>query len=217
MSGSRPVRWAAMVAGSVAASACAPVFSDLQSARTLPPGKVELTPQATSTSFRDDDESEHVQDHLGAQVAVGVAERVELRGRYERILVDDSGGGQDGVHANVVGFGPKVALVRDRVSLYVPVGLAFGNDIESRETLTLQPTVLASFPAGNYVEINTSAKANLPLDDEGDMFRGFGVNLGLGLGPRGGAWSIRPEAGVLFAKDDVKYLHASIGVSLRPR
>jgi hypothetical protein len=193
------------------------VFSDLQSARTLPPGKVELTPQGTTTSFRDDDESEHVQDHIGLQLGVGVADRVELRARYERVFLDGSDQDGDSVGTNVVGLGPKVALVRDRLALHVPIGFAFGGGADSAETLTLQPTLLASFPAGNYVEINTSAKANLPLDSDADLFRGFGLNLGLGLGPRGGSWSIRPEAGVLFARDDVKYLQASIGVGLRPR
>ena len=57
----------------------------------------------------------------------------------------------------------------------------------------------------------------LPAEEsQQDLLRGFGLNLGLGLGPRGGPWSIRPEAGILFAKDDVKYLQASVGVSLRP-
>jgi hypothetical protein len=196
------------------APACAPVFSDLQSARTLPRGKAEVTPLFTTTSFVDDDESEHVQNHLGLQLGVGATDRLEVRGRYERIFLDGSDEDGDSVGTNVVGLGPKVVLVRDRLSLYVPIGIAFGGGVDTSQTFTFQPTLLASFPAGHYVEIDTSAKANLPFQQ--DLLRGFGLNLGLGLGPRGGPWSIRPEAGILFAKDDVKYLQASVGVSLRP-
>lgn len=219
MSGSRrsgsAMAAAVGIAGAVAATACAPVFSDLQSARTMPPGQVEVTPHATTTSFDDDDEREHVQNHFGLQVAVGVSDRVELRGRYERILIDSSGE-TDSAGLNVVGFGPKVSLIRDRLALHVPVGFAFGGGAESTQSWAMQPTLLASLPAGSFVEINTSARANLPFSDD-DTFRGFGFNLGLGLGPRGGRWSIRPEAGILFAKDDVRYLQASLGVSLRPQ
>jgi hypothetical protein len=197
------------VAVATVATACAPVFSDLQSARTLPPGKTEVTPLLTTTGFVDDDESEHVQNQLGLQVALGATDRFEVRGRYERVFVGEEG-------ANVFGLGPKIALVRDRLSLYVPLGLAFGGDIDSGETLTLQPTLIASAPAGDHVEVNLSAKGNLPLKGDEHPYRGFGLNLGLGLGPRGRAWSIRPEAGILFARDDVKYLQASIGISLRP-
>jgi hypothetical protein len=190
--------------------ACAPVFSDLQSARLLPKGAVEVTPQGTATWFSDPDESEHVQNHVGAQVAVGLSDRVELRSRYERILVGDDGGG-----ANLVALGPKIGLVRDRLALHLPVGLAFAGDSESVAWAT-QPALIATFPLSETVELNPSVKYTIPINDA-DGFRGLALNLGLGLGPRDGTFAFRPEAGVMFAPDDVKYYQASFGLSFRPR
>lgn len=190
--------------------ACAPVFSDLQSARMLPKGEIEVTPQGTSTWFSEPGESEHVQNHLGAQVGVGLSDHVELRARYERLLVGDDGDG-----ANVVALGPKVGLVRDRLALHVPVAVAFAGDSAS-EAWATQPSLIATFPLSDAIELNPSVKYTIPINDA-DGFRGLALNLGLGLGPRDGTFVVRPEAGVMFAPDDVRYYQASIGLSIRPR
>lgn len=190
--------------------ACAPVFSDLQSARLLPKGGIEVTAQGTSTWFSDPDESEHVQNHLGAQVGLGLSDRVELRTRYERLLVGDDGGS-----ANLVALGPKIGLVRDRLALHVPLALAFAGDSESVAWAT-QPSLIATFPVSDAIELNPSVKYTIPIDDA-DGFRGLALNLGLGLGRRDAVLVFRPEAGVMFARDDVRYYQASVAVSLRPR
>ncbi|MET0551695.1 MAG: hypothetical protein ABW221_01565 [Vicinamibacteria bacterium] len=195
----------------LATGACAPVFSDLQSARMLPKGAVEVTAHGTSTWFGDDDESEHVQNHFGVQLGTGVTERVEVRARYERILVGDDGS------ANLLAIGPKIGLVEDRLALSVPVALAFSGDEDAEgTTVHTQPGLIATFPVSDVVELNPSVKYTIPIDDE-DGFRGLSLNLGLGLGPRSGKWVVRPEAGVLFGPDDVKYYQASVGLSIRPQ
>lgn len=204
---SHRVRSIALVAA-LAPAACAPVFSDLQSARTLPRGKVEVTPHGTSTWGADDDDSDHIQNHLGAQAAVGLSDRVELRARYEHIDIGDEG-------ANVAALGPKVALVPDRLALHAPVAVAFAGDSDSA-AWAAQPALIASFPVSNLVELNPAVKYTIPIDDA-DGFRGLALNLGLGLGPRDGVFVLRPEVGVMFARDDVRYYQASVGVSLRPR
>jgi hypothetical protein len=196
------------LAAALATAACAPVFSDLQSARTLPRGAFELTPQGTSTWGSDDDDSDHIQNHIGAQAALGLSDRTEVRARFEHIDVDDEG-------ANVVALGPKVALVPDRLALYVPVAVAFAGDSDSA-AWAAQPALIASFPLSNLVELNPSVKYTIPINDA-DGFRGLALNLGLGLGPRDGVFVFRPEAGVMFAPDDVRYYQASVGLTFRPR
>ena len=120
-------------AAALGGTGCAPVFSDLQSARLAGPGRVEVTPSATTTHFSGDEESEKLQDEFGLQAAAGVHDRVDLRVRYVRVrtaeLDDDVGG--DSVGVNVVAFGPKLGLVKDRLALAIPVGFAFGGDIDS--------------------------------------------------------------------------------------
>ncbi len=122
----------------VALGACAPTFSDLQSARLAGPKRVEITPSYSSVSFSNEGEREKVQDHVGVQVATGISERTDLRLRYELITLGD--GESSTIH--VLGAGPKFSLAKDRAAFYVPIGFAFGSDIETSETFQVQPTLL---------------------------------------------------------------------------
>ncbi len=181
---------------------CAPVFSDLQSARLVGRGRVELTPSASSLSFADDEGSDHVENHYGLQLATGIAPRVDLRARYERA---------PGV--NVVGFGPKLALVKDTLAFALPVGFAFGEDIDSGETWEAHPTLLATWRAAKGAEFSVSGKILLPLSgDERETL--YAVNLGLGLGRDVARWAIRPEVGFLWNPGESgHYTHLSLGFS----
>jgi hypothetical protein len=196
-------------------SACAPVFSDLQSARLLDKGRVELTPSASYVGFSndDDDASGHVQDGYGVQLGVGLHDAVELRARYEHI---DGAGEVPGVE--VVGFGPKVRLLRDHLALYVPVGRAFGGgeDADLSESWQVHPTLIGTAPVHRNVEVNASAKYLIPLSgDGGDDTLAFNLGLGLGQLDR---WAIRPEAGILVNPGEGgHFYHFSLGVSLRPK
>jgi hypothetical protein len=188
---------------------CAPVFSDLQSARLVGPGRVEVTPGFSTVSFSDEGDSEHVQNHAGIQVATGVHEKVDLRVRYERVKVEDSPG------VNVVGFGPKIQPVRDHGAAYVPGGFAFGGGIDSAETWSVHPTLLLTGQVQSSVELNGSVKYLVPLREEaGDNLLAF--NVGLGLGPARGRWAIRPEFGMLFNPGESgHFTQFSVGFSIR--
>jgi hypothetical protein len=190
-------------------SACAPVFSDLQSAKLVGKGNVELTPSASTVTFSDEDETEHAQTHLGVQVAAGVSDHVDLRARYERVTAEDEG-------INVVGFGPKVRLVKDHVAAYLPVGFAFGSDLESDKTWAFHPTLLLTAQPHRLVEVTGSAKYMVPLDEEaGDNLLAF--NAGLGLGSDAGRWTLRPEVGILLNPgEDGHFMQYSLGLSVRP-
>ena len=73
----------ALTAGlALSTGACAPVFSELQSARLVGVGRTEVTPAATANYFTEDGETNHVEDHYGIQAATGVHERIDLRVRY---------------------------------------------------------------------------------------------------------------------------------------
>jgi hypothetical protein len=193
----------------VIVSACAPVFSDLQSAKLVGKGKVEVTPGFSSVSFSGEEDSGHVQNHAGLQVATGVHDKVDLRVRYERVMVEDGPG------INVLGFGPKVQLLKDHIAAYLPVGFAFGGDIETGKTWAVHPTLLLSGQVHPNVEVNGSAKYLVPLHEEGgDNLLAF--NVGLGLGPAQGRWALRPEFGMLFNPGEEGHFNQfSIGLSIR--
>jgi hypothetical protein len=199
-----------LLVAAVAIAGCAPVFSDLQSARLAGPGVVEVTPGASTVHFSDGGPSTHVQDHYGIQVATGVQDRVDLRVRYERIVLDAGAEAEGGV--NVLGFGPKLGLVRDRLALAVPVGFAFGGGVDSGQTWEAQPTLLGTLAAGRVVEITAAAKYIVPLGAEGadDL---VALNIGLGLGPRD-RWLFRPEIGFLWNPgEDGAFYHGSLGLT----
>src|SRR5262245_54826542 len=192
-------------------TACAPVFSDLQSAKLVAPGQVELTPGIGTVKFSnpDEDDSGRVQDQFGIQAGLGLHEAVELRGRFEHVQV----AGNDGPSVEIFGVGPKVRLVKDRLALYVPVGRAFGggDDADYSETWQVHPTLLLTLPAHRSVEVNASAKYLIPLNADDDAEKQWAFNLGLGLGPNLDRWAIRPEVGVLLNPDDQgRFYHFSL-------
>jgi hypothetical protein len=167
-----------------ASAGCAPVFSDFQSAKLVGRERVEVTPSYSSVAVSGDDGG-HVQDELGLQIAEGVLDRVDLRGRYVRV---------EGV--NVVGLGPKIGLVKDKVALAIPVGFAFGKDVDSGQSWAVHPTLILTAPVSPSVEFTASTKALVPLSASGEDTT-VAVNLGAGLGKLD-SWAIRPEIGFLF-------------------
>lgn len=190
---------------------CAPVFSELQSARLVGKGHTEVTPSISSVSFSNDGDSEHIQNHFGVQGAYGVGEKVDLRLRYERIQVDT--GGRDSFGVNVLAFGAKIATVKDRSAFYIPVGFAFGSEIDDvSETIAFHPTILFSIPASQNLELNPSAKALIPTNDS-DVLLAF--NVGAGISNDLTRWALRPEIGFLLNPgEDGHFMHLSIGVTV---
>jgi len=190
---------------------CAPVFSDLQSARLAGKGHSEVTPSVSSVSFSSEGESEHIQNHFGVQGGYGISEQADLRFRYERIEVDTGGGDPYGV--NVLAFGPKIAIGQQRAAIYLPVGFAFGGGIEEvSDTIAFHPTILFSIPANQNFEMNPSAKLLVPTNDS-DLLVAF--NLGAGISSDLTKWAFRPEVGFLFNPgEDGHFLHLSVGVTV---
>ena len=187
---------------------CAPVFSELQSAKLVGPGHLEVTPSFSSVSLSSEGESEHIQNHYGVQAGLGINRQMDFRLRYERISVDLDGDGSFGV--NILGFGPKFSLVKDMVAVYVPIGFAFGEDIEVSETWQIHPTLLITLPVSKYIEFNPSAKILIPIKGEQDTLVAF--NLSTAISANLEKWAIRPEIGFLYNPGESgHFMHFSIG------
>lgn len=169
---------------------CAPVFSDLQSARLVGKGNFEVTPSYTSVSFGEDGESDGVQNHLGAQMAFGLSEKVDLRARIEHIWLKED----DSYNEQVFGIGPKFSFVKDRVAGYLPVGFAL-SDIG--ETVGIQPTLLFTLPlVPDKLDFNPSAKYLIQFCEDCDNLVAF--NLGLAFSEDISRWALRAEYGLLY-------------------
>jgi len=190
---------------------CVAPFSDLQSAKLLGKGNVEVTPSYTSVSVSDEGQTEHIQNHYGAQIGFGLAKFMDLRLRYEHIsaTVDE-----ESVSANVIGFGPKFRLAKNWLAFYLPIGFAFGGDVEDgSESWQIHPTLLATVPVGKYLEINPSAKIMIPFSSDAfDTLYAF--NLGLAISSDVSKWAIRPEVGICTSFEGGSFLQFSVGLSL---
>jgi hypothetical protein len=203
------MRIAVLVAGTATLlAACAAPFSDLQSARLAGPDHIEATPAYSAVFFSAADDTERVQNHFGFQAATGISSRTDLRIRYERIAFYDSDAA-----VNVLGLGPKFGLLPDRVALYVPVGFAFGSDIETSDTFQVHPTLLLTLQVHQFAEVNGSVKALIPITER-DIDDLVAFNVGLGLGPDLRRWAVRPEVGFLFNPgEEGHFRHFSIGLT----
>ena len=199
---------------------CAPVFSEMQSAKLIGPGHVEITSSFSSVSISSEGESEHIQNQFGVQAGLGVNRIMDFRLRYEHISVDMEvlAGGlnsfglgiPESFGVNILGFGPKFSLVKDWVAIFVPVGFAFGEDLEVSDTWQIHPTLLLTLPISKYIEFNSSAKALIPFQSGQETLVAF--NLGIGISPNLEKWVIRTEIGFLYNPGESgHFMHLSVG------
>lgn len=204
-----------LIAGlAITATGCAPVFSELQSARTVGKNRVEITPSYSSINYSEEGWGDGFQKHVGAQVAYGITPRLDMRLRYEFIWLKDAAD----ENVSVIGFGPKFALWQDWLAVTVPVGKIIsdiGADVNGNPPNTWQvhPTLLFSAPViKDMVHINLSPKLLIPLCDDCQSL--VAANFGLALSTNLNKWALRPEYGVLFGPElEGYYSHFSIGIS----
>ncbi|HYN10920.1 MAG TPA: hypothetical protein VES67_26290 [Vicinamibacterales bacterium] len=109
----------------IVTGACAPVFSD---ARLVGKGQFEITPNLSAAGFSAEGESEHVVNNFGVHGLVGLHERADVDVGYMRAQIanEDSG-------VNILEFGPKFSLVRDRAAFALPMGFVFGENTDVGE------------------------------------------------------------------------------------
>jgi hypothetical protein len=192
-------------------TSCIAPFSDIQSAKLLGKGNVEVTPSYSSVSVSSEGETEHVQNHFGVQAGYGLLKFMDLRIRYERITGDIDEETSFGV--NVIGFGPKFRLAKNWLALYVPVGFAFGNEVSVSETWQVHPTLLGTWALGKSFELNPSAKVMIPFKkNEIDTLYAF--NLGAAISTDVSKWAIRPEIGICTNFQGGHFMQFSVGLTV---
>ena len=198
---------ACLAALAALASGCAAPFADLQGARTAGRGNVEVTGSFSSVHYSAEGESGETQREYTGQLAAGYSDGTDWRFRYTHIGPPD--GGEGGI--NVFGVGPKFASAGQRFAVALPVGFAYGEDIEVADTFQFHPTLLFTIPSGRNFETNLSGKILVPLSGGSS---GFAANLGFGVSPNLDRWALRPEIGVLtYPEGEGYFYHLSVGLS----
>ncbi len=193
----------------IACQQCAPVFSEMQSARLVGKGQVEATGLYSNVGFAEDGEADHIQNHAGVRVAYGVSDQFNIRVGYENVFES----GETGAH--VVGIGAKIPIIRNRIAAYLPIGTAFGGNISTSESWQMQPTVLFTVPVTNNIEFNPSAKWLFPFSSNQNNLVAF--NFGAGLSTDINRWALRPEIGLLYDPGSGgHFTQYSVGFSFNP-
>jgi hypothetical protein len=186
---------------------CAPVFSEMQSARMIGKNRFEVAGSYSSVSFADDGEQEQVQTNTGVQVGYGISDKVDIRGRFEHIKVNDFD-----ENVNVIGFGPKFRLIDRYMSFYIPVGNGLG---DYNDNWQVHPTMLFTLPlAKDIIEITVAPKYLLTFCE--GCNDGFALNAGLAIGELD-RFAVRLEYGLLKSTDDFdagQYNHISVGAAI---
>jgi hypothetical protein len=190
---------------------CAPVFSELQSARTVGKNRFEVTPaySAAYASFKDEDiNGDKVQSHIGVRANYGLTSRLDIGLRFERIWPTEAEL-DEGV--SIIGVSAKMALLENRVAVSLPLGRGLGED--SKESWQLHPTLLLTLPAvPDKVDITLAPKYLLTFCEDCEDL--FAVNIGLALSNDLNKWAIRPEYGLLYNPGEKgHYSQFSLGIT----
>lgn len=181
---------------------CAPIFSEVQSARTVGQGNFELTPAYSDVSFGYDGEKESMQKQFGLHLAYGLSDKIDLRVRYESVL---------GEEINVLGIGPKFNLIENRVSVYLPIGSYIGEGM-TWDLVQFHPTLLLTQPiVDNNLEITAAPKLLIPVTEPGELLTA--INFNLAISSDLDKWAIRPEYGLLFKLGEEGH-YSQFGVAL---
>jgi hypothetical protein len=189
-------------------SGCVTVFSEFQSARTLGEGNKEITANISAINYTGEGESDYHQTNIGVQFGVGLNKSVDLRFRIENLNLEGEPG--DNFKYYAVGVGPKISLIKDKMSVYVPIGFAIGEDLNTDETFEIHPTLLYTLPVSDDFEVNTSGKYILAFEDD----RNNAVAFNVGVGIFKNSFIFRPEIGFMVYPSDTDLIFFQFGTGM---
>jgi len=169
-------------------------FSLFQSAKTVGKGKWQATGSYSSISYSQDNFDEKMSNNFELQVRTGINEKADIGFRLSRIKFIDK------ESWNYLSIEPKIMLIPDHLSFFVPVSIYFGNDINVSETFQISPGFIASYQFNQNIEANFSPRLIIPFNS--GSYNLIAINFGIGLSSDLNKWAIRPEIGTLFSPGD---------------
>ena len=137
---------------------CAPITSEMQSAKTLGKGGIEISLNSGKVSMEsesNDDEMEldidgEVQNNSGASFAYGVTDNIDLRVRYENIEITAM---PSEVAFSMLSLGVKYGILEDQLALFLPYTM-YNNDDDSTDAATvISPTLLYTHTLKDKYEV----------------------------------------------------------------
>ena len=201
---------------------CAPITSDMHSAKTIGKGGIEITLNSGTLDYEDPESlMSEVQDNFGAHVAYGLGEKFDIRGRFETIQINGDLG-ENIEDVTLFSLGLKYGLFMDKFAIFLPYDIYYNSEGESGPK-TLAPTLIYTKTFRDAFELNPSAKIILPMDADMDDDPWLAFNFGLGINPgillkkvEFEKVMLRAEYGMLFPADaegEAWYTHTTFGLS----
>ena len=204
------------------ATNCAPITSDMQSAKTAGQGGIEITMNVGSLEMDSDDEMVEtegsVQDNLGGSFAYGITDNIDVRARFENIEIPSIEGAEGEMPSySLMSFGIKYGILEDRLAFYLPYS-SYNTDEEGADPANLiAPTLLYTATMGDAFELTPSVKYLVPLGDIAeDNDPGLAYNLGFGY-QLFGKFTLRGEWGQYIpgGDDGTTFSQTSFGLTYK--
>jgi hypothetical protein len=187
------------------------VYSAFQGARVVQPGRIAVTPSLSLLSFGEDGESTAASTNYGAHAAIGLTDRLNLTGRYERVEWANSAGSSDS--HNYLDLGFKYAVVPDVLAFAMPIGFFYGEGVEEDESLQIHPALHLTVPVMQQLDLNATAKYLHFFDDPSENLTAVMFGLGVRVIPE--RLTVFPELGYLFnLGEDGHYFHWGVGLGV---
>ena len=202
---------------------CAPITSEMQSAKTLGQGGMEISLNSGKVSMESessDDEMEldvdgEVQSNAGASFAYGVTDNIDLRARYESIEITAM---PSEAAFSMLSFGVKYGILKDQLALYVPYTMYSSDDDSTDAAKVISPALLYTHTFKEKYELTPSVKYLLPIGDTADdNDPGLAYNLGFGYHIND-KFTLRGELGQFIPsenEDGATFSHTTFGLTYR--
>ena len=202
---------------------CAPITSEMQSAKTLGKSGIEISLNSGKVSMESessDDEMEldidgEVQNNSGASFAYGVTDDIDFRLRYENIEITAM---PSEVAFSMLSLGVKYGILEDQLALFLPYTMYINDDDSTDAAKVISPTLLYTHTLKDKYEVTPSFKYILPVGDTADdNDPGIAYNLGFGYHIND-KFTLRSEWGQFIpseSEDDAKFSHTTFGLTYR--
>ena len=202
---------------------CAPITSEMQSAKTLGKSGIEISLNSGKVSMESessDDEMEldidgEVQNNSGASFAYGVTDDIDFRLRYENIEITAM---PSEVAFSMLSLGVKYGILEDQLALFLPYTMYINDDDSTDAAKVISPTLLYTHTLKDKYEVTPSFKYILPVGDTADdNDPGIAYNLGFGYHIND-KFTLRGEWGQFIpseSEDDAKFSHTTFGLTYR--
>jgi len=202
---------------------CAPITSEMQSAKTLGQSGMEISLNSGKISMQSESSDEEmdldidgeVQSNLGASFAYGITENIDLRARYENI---ETTAMPSEVAFSMLSFGVKYGILEDQLALYVPYTIYSSDDDSTDAAKVISPALLYTHTFKDNYELTPSVQYILPVGDTADdNDPGLAYNLSFGYHIND-KFTLRGEWGQFIpseSEDDAKFSHTTFGLTYR--